>query len=53
MNEDWVNAPAMWECYKEADKILKTEKLDSHLLVHFHKEGHAVIDEDMERIIVM
>ena len=51
MNEDWVNAPAMWECYREADKILKTEKLDSHILVHFHKEGHAVIDEDMELII--
>ena len=50
MGEDWVNAPAMWECYREADKLLKAEDLDSHLLVHFHKEGHAVIDEDMELI---
>ncbi|MCR5619783.1 MAG: acetylxylan esterase, partial [Lachnospiraceae bacterium] len=50
MGEDWVNAPAMWECYREADKLLKAEGLDSHLLVHFHKEGHAVIDEDMELI---
>lgn len=50
MGEDWVNAPAMWECYKEADRLLKKQNLDSHLTVHFHKEGHAVIDEDMELI---
>ena len=50
MGEDWVNAPAMWECYKEADRMLKDAGLDSHLTVHFHKEGHAVIDEDMELI---
>ena len=50
MGEDWVNAPAMWECYKEADRLLKEHNLDSHLTVHFHKEGHAVIDEDMELI---
>ena len=49
--EDWVNAPAMWECYKKADKIYRKEGLSDHLVVHFHKEGHAVIDEDMTLII--
>lgn len=50
MSEDWVNAPAMWECYKKANDIYEKEGLADHLVVHFHKEGHAVIDEDMELI---
>ncbi|MBR6257217.1 MAG: hypothetical protein IKR23_07550 [Lachnospiraceae bacterium] len=49
--EDWVNAPAMWECYKRADEVYEREGLREHLVVHFHKLGHAVIDEDMELII--
>ena len=49
--EDWVNAPAMWECYKRANMIYEQEGLGDHLVVHFHKVGHAVIDEDMELII--
>ena len=49
--EDWVNAPAMWECYKRADEVYEQEGLREHLVVHFHKVGHAVIDEDMELII--
>ncbi|MCR4617290.1 MAG: hypothetical protein K5669_03755 [Lachnospiraceae bacterium] len=51
MGEDWVNAPAMWECYKKADKVYEKEGLSRNLAVHFHKEGHAVISEDMELII--
>ena len=51
MNEDWVNAPSMWECYKKADSVYEKEGLSDHLAVHFHKEGHAVIAEDMELII--
>ena len=49
-NEDWVNAPAMWECYKKAYEVYKEEGLSDNLVIHFHKEGHAVIDEDMELI---
>ena len=49
--EDWVNAPAMWECYKKANKIYEKEGLSDHLVVHFHKEGHAVIEEDMKLLI--
>ena len=49
--EDWVNEPAMSECYKRADEVYEREGLREHLVVHFHKLGHAVIDEDMELII--
>lgn len=49
--EDWVNAPAMWECYKKADEVYGANGLADHLAVHFHLEGHAVIREDMELIV--
>ena len=51
MNEDWVNAPAMWECFLRADKVYRETGLSDNLALHFHKEGHAVIEEDMELII--
>lgn len=44
--EDWVNAPAMWECYKRANAVYEGAGLGSHLAVHFHKVGHAVLEED-------
>ena len=50
-NEDWVNAPAMWECYKKANEAYTKAGLADNIVVHFHKEGHAVIEEDMELII--
>ncbi len=50
-NEDWVNAPAMWECYKKANEAYTEAGLADNIVVHFHKEGHAVIAEDMELII--
>ncbi|MCR5119104.1 MAG: hypothetical protein K6B44_05735 [Lachnospiraceae bacterium] len=46
--EDWVNAPAMWECYKKANAVYEQEGLADHLAIHFHLEGHAVTDEDVE-----
>ena len=49
--EDWVNAPAMWECYKKADEAYRANGLSDHLAVHFHLVGHAVIQEDMELIV--
>lgn len=51
MGEDWVNAPAMWECYKKANEAYAEMGLESHLVCHFHKEGHAVLQEDMELLI--
>ena len=50
-NEDWVNAPAMWECYKRADAVYAQAGLSDRLAVHFHLEGHAVLEEDMDLII--
>ena len=49
--EDWVNAPAMWECYKKANETYEKEGLSDHLVVHYHLKGHAVIEEDMELIV--
>lgn len=51
MNEDWVNAPAMWECYKRALKTYESAGLRDHLVCHFHKEGHAVLEEDLKLMI--
>lgn len=51
MGEDWVNAPAMWECYKLADREYEAAGLSDHIVVNFHKEGHAVIEEDASLII--
>ena len=49
--EDWVNAPAMWECYKKANAVYEQEGLGEHLALHFHKVGHAVLEEDAEAFI--
>lgn len=49
--EDWVNAPAMWECYNRAIPYYEEAGLSRHFAIHVHKVGHAVIDEDMELII--
>lgn len=51
MKEDWVNAPAMWECFKRAEESYREMGLSDHLVEHFHAEGHAVIEEDMRLLI--
>ena len=51
MSEDWVNAPSMWECFKKADNAYVAAGLGDHLVAHFHKEGHAVLEEDMALLI--
>ena len=49
--EDWVNAPAMWECYKKANVVYEQEGLGDHLVLNFHKVGHAVLEEDAGKFI--
>ena len=49
--EDWVNAPAMWECYNRALPYYEEAGLDRHFAIHVHKVGHAVTDEDAELIV--
>lgn len=49
--EDWTNPPAMWETYKEAKKIFAEFGMEDHIVFQIHKEGHAVIDEDVVKIL--
>lgn len=49
--EDWTNPPAMWETYKEAKQIFTKLGMEDHIVFQIHKEGHAVIDEDVVKIL--
>lgn len=49
--EDWVNAPAMHSCYLSALEGYKALGLEGHLKEHFHKEGHAVLEEDLTDVL--
>ena len=49
--EDWTNPPAMWETYKEAKKIFTTLGYEDNIVFQIHKEGHAVIDEDVVKLL--
>ena len=49
--EDWTNPPAMWETYKEAKKIFEYLGEGDHIAFQIHKEGHAVIDEDVVALL--
>ena len=51
IHEDWTNPPAMWETYKEARKIFTRLGYEENIMFHIHKEGHAVIDEDVEILL--
>lgn len=50
MGEDWVNAPSMWQCYLSAKEYYEKEHLGGRIFSSFHKEGHAVLAEDFEKI---
>ena len=50
VGEDWVNAPSMWMSYCGMKHIWDYVGLSDHLAINIHKEGHAVIDEDMEKM---
>ena len=45
--EDWVNAPAMWASFLAAKQMLHQVGIEDHIAMNMHKEGHAVIDEDV------
>lgn len=51
VHEDWTNPPAMWETYKETKKIFTKLGMEDHVTFNIHKEGHAVIDEDVVKIL--
>lgn len=45
--EDWVNAPAMWYTYLAAKEIYNYLGVGDNIKINIHKEGHAVIEEDI------
>ena len=51
VSEDWVNAPSMWMSYCGMKKIWDYVGLSDNLAINIHKEGHAVIAEDVEKMI--
>jgi len=51
VSEDWVNAPAMHLCYKATKSIYEFLGIEENIAINIHKEGHAVIAEDMNYLI--
>lgn len=49
--EDWTNPAAMYETYKETCKINEFLNLRDHICMDIHLKGHAVLVEDMEKIL--
>jgi len=47
ISEDWVNAPSMWMNYLASSRIFKFLELEDNIVINIHKEGHAVIAEDI------
>jgi len=50
IGEDWVNGPAMWEAGKKAAQYYKEKGLENNLAANIHLQGHAVIEEDMQKL---
>ena len=50
-SEDWVNAPSVWMAYCGMKPIFDFVGLSDHVAINIHKEGHAVIAEDVEKMI--
>ncbi len=48
VSEDWVNAPSMWFSYLATKEIYDFLGISDNIKINIHKEGHAVIAEDME-----
>ena len=51
ISEDWVNAPSMHLCYKATQSIYEFLGIKENIAINIHKEGHAVIAEDMNYMI--
>jgi hypothetical protein len=47
ISEDWVNAPSMWMNYLASSNIFDFLGLKDNIAINIHKEGHAVIAEDI------
>ena len=43
MGEDWVNAPAMWECYKKAAAVYEENGLGDNLRMIALRERKSIL----------
>ena len=50
-NEDWVNAPSVWMAYLGMKHVWDYVGISDHLAINIHRSGHAVIQEDVEKMI--
>ena len=50
-SEDWVNAPSVWMAYLGMKHVWDYVGLSDHLAINIHKSGHAVIAEDVEKMV--
>ncbi len=48
VSEDWVNAPSMWMSYLGMRHVWDYLGISDNLAINIHKEGHAVIEEDVK-----
>lgn len=46
-SEDWTNSPSMYLTYLKAKETFDFLGFGDHIAIQMHREGHAVIDEDM------
>ncbi len=53
ISEDWVNAPAMWFAYLAAERVFDALGKKDRIYVNMHKEGHAVIEEDVRKLAAL
>lgn len=51
INEDWVNAPSMWASYLGTKKVYDYLGISDNIAINIHKEGHAVIEEDVKYMV--
>lgn len=49
--EDWVNAPSVWMAYLGMKHVWDYVGLSDHLAINIHRSGHAVIAEDVEKMV--
>lgn len=51
VSEDWVNAPSMWASYLGTKRIYEYLGIEDNIAINIHKEGHAVIEEDVKYMV--
>lgn len=49
--EDWTNPPGMYGTFLAAQKAFDFTGTPDHLSINIHPEGHAVVPDDLEKLI--